>query len=396
MRTLYKSGQTPPRSSNSRPYAQQPVETNNSSALSRALGNRRLAGLPANNAGDYYERQADNIATGVTQGRKSNTQTASRQRGAETLWANTASTALRATLGHGRSLTESEQRFFKSHIGHDFAGVHIHTGPAADAAAKSVNARAFTLGNNIVFGNGEYQPETNSGKQLMAHELAHVVQQSQGVRQIQRQARPGTAGAGRRGSVYHFYGCDDRQMARLDHTIRQSYLMIRRAQTALLDYILAGIMVSGSSEYETSLDYDLLRQLLRREFGATTNDQVREIKHRYLLMEYKMRRGLDIECHNDPDRNQVAEAEMPGRRIWVGPRFFTEFNDDLDRRPRVFIHELAHTIGIDHDMPAIRFNADGTVTEGATFAHHADAYATLAYRLYTGRLWQPIDMNEDI
>ena len=71
---------------------------------------------------------------------------------------------------------EMEQRF-----GQDFTGVQIHRGNAAAAAAAgAVGANAFTLGQHIVFGAGHYAPHTNTGRALLAHELAHVVQQSRG------------------------------------------------------------------------------------------------------------------------------------------------------------------------------------------------------------------------
>ena len=60
---------------------------------------------------------------------------------------------------------------------HDFSGVSVHTGPAAAASAQAVHAKAYTVGEHIVFGAGRYNPSTGSGQQLLAHELAHVVQQ---------------------------------------------------------------------------------------------------------------------------------------------------------------------------------------------------------------------------
>ena len=62
-------------------------------------------------------------------------------------------------------------------FGHDFTNVRIHTNTDADAAVTSVNARAFTIGSDIAFANGEYAPGTLIGDALLAHELAHVVQQ---------------------------------------------------------------------------------------------------------------------------------------------------------------------------------------------------------------------------
>ena len=79
--------------------------------------------------------------------------------------------------GGGSTLPESARAFFEPRFGHDFSGVRIHSDARAAEAAQAVNARAFTLGRDIVFGAGQYAPETPGGKRLMAHELAHVIQQ---------------------------------------------------------------------------------------------------------------------------------------------------------------------------------------------------------------------------
>lgn len=62
--------------------------------------------------------------------------------------------------------------------GHDFSRVRVHAGERAAAAARSLDARAFTVGRDIVFGAGEYAPHTPAGRRLLAHELTHVVQQA--------------------------------------------------------------------------------------------------------------------------------------------------------------------------------------------------------------------------
>jgi hypothetical protein len=65
-------------------------------------------------------------------------------------------------------------------FGEDFNGVQIHIGDEAQRSAASANANAFTVGRHIVFGRGHYAPETSAGRELLAHELAHFVQQSRG------------------------------------------------------------------------------------------------------------------------------------------------------------------------------------------------------------------------
>lgn len=93
--------------------------------------------------------------------------------------------------GRGRPLAAAERSFFESRLGFDLGGVRIHTDSPAGALARSVAARAFTNGRDVVFGANEYAPGTLSGRRLLAHELTHVVQQSrgQGATRLLRQAR---------------------------------------------------------------------------------------------------------------------------------------------------------------------------------------------------------------
>ena len=81
--------------------------------------------------------------------------------------------------GKGGPLSDSERAFFEPRFGRDLSHVRIHTGRQAAEMASSLNARAFTLGNDIVFGRGEYKPGTTEGRHLVAHELTHVGQQTQ-------------------------------------------------------------------------------------------------------------------------------------------------------------------------------------------------------------------------
>jgi len=68
--------------------------------------------------------------------------------------------------------------FFESRLGHDFAKVRIHADGRAAASARAVGALAFTVGHDVVFADGQYAPRSTAGQKLLAHELAHVVQQS--------------------------------------------------------------------------------------------------------------------------------------------------------------------------------------------------------------------------
>ncbi|HEY5751979.1 MAG TPA: DUF4157 domain-containing protein [Chthoniobacterales bacterium] len=82
--------------------------------------------------------------------------------------------------GRGRALSQPMREFFDRRFGHDFGHVRIHTDAHAADLAESIQARAFTVGRDIVFGAGEYAPDTSRGRELMAHELTHVAQQERG------------------------------------------------------------------------------------------------------------------------------------------------------------------------------------------------------------------------
>ena len=76
----------------------------------------------------------------------------------------------------GAPLPHAMRSFFGERFGDDFSGVRLHTDADAADAAQSVDARAFTVGTDIVFNRGEYSPESGEGRLLLAHELAHVAQ----------------------------------------------------------------------------------------------------------------------------------------------------------------------------------------------------------------------------
>jgi hypothetical protein len=94
-----------------------------------------------------------------------------------------------AMPGGGQPLPESVRTYFEPRFGHDFTDVRIHEGAAASRSARMINAQAYTVGQDIVFGEGQYAPRTSAGRRLLAHELTHVVQQRQGGPAVQRKIK---------------------------------------------------------------------------------------------------------------------------------------------------------------------------------------------------------------
>jgi Domain of unknown function (DUF4157) len=110
----------------------------------------------------------------------------------QSLQRSTLSTRARGTLGDGevpaivhdvlrspgQPLDPVMRAFFEPRFSHDFSNVRVHTDAKSVESARAVNAQAYTVGRNLVFGEGQYIPGTTAGRQLMVHELTHVLQQS--------------------------------------------------------------------------------------------------------------------------------------------------------------------------------------------------------------------------
>lgn len=145
---------------------------------------RLQAKLTVNAPGDVYEQEADRIADQMM---AMSTDTA--VRGAPPRihrfsgQSNGQTAAVPASVGQvlaspGRPLEPALQQDMEQRFGHDFSRVRMHSGSLAEQSAQDVNAHAYTVGHNIVFGVGKLAPGTNEGRRLIAHELTHVLQQA--------------------------------------------------------------------------------------------------------------------------------------------------------------------------------------------------------------------------
>lgn len=158
--------------------------------LATALGNRALGRLVQRQlapgpAAVRYEREAHRVADAVVREPAAEQPAAIRP---ETRTARQ-SRALGPALAAGRPMTRAERDYFEPRFGADFSDVRLHTGARAGRLSQGLGARAFTYGRDVAFANAEYAPHSTSGRQLLAHELAHVVQQ--------RSTGPGASAAGR-------------------------------------------------------------------------------------------------------------------------------------------------------------------------------------------------------
>jgi hypothetical protein len=163
---------------------------------------RPQAKLAMGAPGDAYEREADRIAERVTGTAEPRHQSAcacgggcnackgegkedERLRAKRDARAGTGAAEAPHVVGEvlgssGRPLDAPVREFMESRFGHDFSRVRVHTGERAADSARAVNALAYTVGSDVVFGHGRYAPHTSEGRSLLAHELTHTIQQRGG------------------------------------------------------------------------------------------------------------------------------------------------------------------------------------------------------------------------
>jgi hypothetical protein len=95
-------------------------------------------------------------------------------------------------FGPGRPLEPAVRGFFEKRLGADLTNVRVHADNHAAESAQSINALAYTLGRDVFFAHGQYAPETTEGRRIIAHELAHVLQQKEGLIQRYETGRGGS------------------------------------------------------------------------------------------------------------------------------------------------------------------------------------------------------------
>ncbi len=172
-------------------------------SLQRTLGNQAVqrlfkagklqAALKIGQPNDTYEQEADRVTDQVMRmptpllSRKCSScakeeELNIRRKPESSVSASSLPSNFVSSLGAGQPLDRTSRDYFEPRFGTDFSQVRVHTGQQAAQSAGSINALAYTLGNNVIFGAEQYRPETMQGKRLLAHELTHVVQQSPVVR----------------------------------------------------------------------------------------------------------------------------------------------------------------------------------------------------------------------
>jgi outer membrane protein OmpA-like peptidoglycan-associated protein len=303
-----------------------------------------------------------------------------------------AGTLLPHHLGPGQPLADFVRSSMESRFGADFGDVRIHSGAREDQAASSISALAYTVGHDIVFGQGQYQPATESGQRLLAHELTHVLQQERGdVRgnPIQRQSDPSacpTAPTGlgnepaktvcplvsARGTTeigrWHF--CVDSDEVLPPDDLATATLLVRKQPRSARFLIHGHASAEGGTAYNLTLACHRANKVAEAVStavqallppAATTGAREAIVRDRVQVAT----RGATTEFGDDPESNRVVVlyAEIPGAATpdepscEDAPRHIGDFKPEIPCDPPTI--DLTGKSG--HDLRHFRFCFDSDV-----------------------------------
>lgn len=214
--------------------------------------------VPVSQPGDRHEREADAAAHGVLQGA---TRPSLSPLSTPTLARRGHGGPARLPLdrvrpaGAGQALDAPLKAAMQRRFGHDFGAVRVHTDTPSQGQARRLGARAYTLGNDIVFDGGQYAPRSARGQQLLAHELAHVVQQRGQRALVQRE-------------MFYGGGYKQRAYGSLDEEIASGRKKPSEWHPATPD-MAATAAGSGGGEAVSTLD-ELLKKIESKGKGSIT------------------------------------------------------------------------------------------------------------------------------
>lgn len=318
----------------------------------KMLGQPLQNKLRVNDPGDAYEQEGERVAEQVV--RLSDVTSTSQARDVTTIplvqrqvsgvlaaTAETPAVVHETIAAPGQTLDARTREFFETRFGHDFGKVRIHADAKAAQSASYLNAHAYTVGNDVVFGVGGYQPATSAGRRLLAHELTHVVQQESASR---------AAGALQRSPVFPDASCDNERVKdKISAAVEQSLGLVQQAIDAL-------------SEPEG------VARPLKRFFSIEPDDRVALflIKENMGKLERKLAGAVDSYCQTPADyRSEKHEAPprgyahldetrrpAPNSPITYNRNIFRLTGTTTHRQVvNTVLHEYAHLAGVGHAEP---------------------------------------------
>jgi hypothetical protein len=330
---------------------------NNSSAISPA---RKIqTKLAINKPGDAHEQEADRIADQVMSAPAHGLNhhilpRIQRLVGQSNAQIDTAPTSVdQALASPGQQMEPTLQQDMERRFGYDFSQVRVHCGTLAEQSARDINAHAYTVGNNIVFGAGRYTPNNAKGKQLIAHELTHVVQQASGICHnfIQRRS-----------------GCSDPQ----DNIIDADHARARSMLSIAIDTV---------KKYNGTTPTKVFNALSKHFGGATSNGFSIWLNTKLRVL-WSLSWMAGYECYEGGifERTWACGPQdlattfwcVPGVDIRLCPLYFAEKRPI--ERSTTLIHEWFHKYGCNLDLgyeSESEYSKSGTLRQSL----NADSFA---------------------
>lgn len=227
-----------------------------SSSLERPSQKTRRPPI-VNAPGDVYEKEAERVSSQILSGLGQERLRATPVQGTSQTAAPPA--VQEALASSGQPLDAATRGLMESRFGHDFGHVRVHADARATESARQIDAAAYTSGSNIVFGAGRYAPGTPSGQRLIAHELAHVVQQT----------AAGTAAAGQ---VVQRQPAGSPQVPSLDLRENMSPSMASALGSTVVDqFVLGSAEIPKAGEASLRSVADNILYFLKKYPGSTVH-----------------------------------------------------------------------------------------------------------------------------
>jgi len=210
----------------------------------------------------------------------------------------------------GEPLDARTRALLQPRFGHDFSQVRVHTDGRAAESARSIDARAYTAGRHVAFGARQYAPQTGAGLKLLAHELAHVLQQPQNSAPVIRRQAAGAEREAPRASVQtNFQACPEGLQSDLRDNQRAALTHVQRAITTL----------SSGFEKMDPTDKASFRHYFDPANSGEIDDRfVRDVRENYQRIGAYMR-SVRFNC--DPDSGTLCGSSkkwcVDGRLMWT-------------------------------------------------------------------------------
>lgn len=280
--------------------------------------------------------------------------------------------AIRQASGRGRGLDPDVQRSMEAGFGVDFSDVSVHVDAAADGLNRQLGARAFTTGSDIFFRQGEYAPDTPGGRELLAHELTHVVQQggarAGGDEAVHRSADPATV----QRKAYPIGKTGESLEIGLLTSKKEREALLTEAETIINDLKTTyGVAVSSSTTVEgikenyTDVKKKVLDSLKTKAWKIKELRALQRALGYYAAIlganrETSTRKGIDQEVTSVGKVKQAINEDTPAGKLdtttlgeyfaskknmglfKASENFVADFSTLEDQLTGTFVHEVAH------------------------------------------------------